>query len=114
MTMEMGLVILAGVLALGVVWFAARRSVAGHRVNAENAEARARAVEEQSLRFRTREISDAEAQARLKAQLEAQAAQAATLEAELRRQLGEARQAQDSNRERSEVQIGRASCRERV
>jgi DNA recombination protein RmuC len=103
MTMEMGLLILVALLALGVVWFAARHSVAGYRVNAENADTRARALEEQSLRFRTREITDAEAQARLKAQLEAQAAQAAALEAELRRQLGETKQAQVLERERTEA-----------
>jgi DNA recombination protein RmuC len=112
MTMDTGLAILAGLLALGVVWFAARHSVSGHRVKADNAEARAKALEEQSLRFRNREVSDAETLASLKAQLEGQVTQAAAQETELRRQLDTARQAQDADRERAEA-LGRALAESR-
>jgi len=55
-------------LLLGLVWFVARRSVAGYRARAENADSLSRVLEEQSLRYRARELSDAAELSKLNAQ----------------------------------------------
>ena len=81
-------------LLLGLVWFVARRSVAGYRARAENADSLSRVLEEQSLRYRARELSDAAELSKLNAQLEAQ-----------NQQLAEARKSAETERERSEALI---------
>ena len=57
--------------------FVARRSVAGYRARAENADSLSRVLEEQGQRYRARELSDAAELSRLNAQLEAQQQQLA-------------------------------------
>lgn len=81
-------------LLVGLVWFVARRSVAGYRARAENADSLSRVLEEQSLRYRARELSDAAELSKLNAQLEAQ-----------QQQLAEARKGIETERERSETLI---------
>lgn len=83
--------VLIVLLLVGLVWFVARRSVAGYRARAENADSLSRVLEEQSLRYRARELSDAAELSRLNAQLEAQ-----------NQQLAEARKSAEAERERSE------------
>jgi DNA recombination protein RmuC len=94
MTMEIVRDTLIVSLLLGLVWFVARRSVAGYRARAENADSLSRVLEEQSLRYRARELSDAAELSRLNAQLEAQ-----------QQQLAEARKGIETERERSETLI---------
>jgi len=92
MTMEMLYEALVSALLMGVVWLVARRSVAGYRARAENADSLSRVLEEQSLRYRDRELSDAAELSKLNAQLEAQ-----------QQQLAEARKGTETERERSEA-----------
>jgi len=94
MTMEYVRDALIVSLLLGLVWFVARRSVAGYRARAENADSLSRVLEEQSLRYRARELSDAAELSKLNAQLEAQ-----------QQQLAEARKGIETERERSETLI---------
>jgi DNA recombination protein RmuC len=94
MTMEIVRDTLIVSLLLGLVWFVARRSVAGYRARAENADSLSRVLEEQSLRYRARELSDAAELSKLNAQLEAQ-----------QQQLAEARKGIETERERSETLI---------
>jgi len=89
MTTDMLYEALISALLMGVVWLAARHSVAGYRVRAENADALAKVLNEQSLRFRAKEMSDAEEMSRLNAQVEAQ-----------NQQLAEHRKSADAERER--------------
>jgi DNA recombination protein RmuC len=103
MTLEMA--VYAGVGAIGILfgWLVAQRSVGRLRTLAENADARSSALENQSLRFRAKEMADATALAKLSAQLEAQTKQAEATDAEMRRQLAEARKAAVMDRERAEI-----------
>ncbi|MFI4980548.1 MAG: DNA recombination protein RmuC [Nevskiales bacterium] len=92
MTMEIVRDVLIVSLLLGLVWFVARRSVAGYRARAENADSLSRVLEEQGQRYRARELSDAAELSKLNAQLEA-----------LQQQLAEARKSTETERERSET-----------
>jgi len=92
MTTDMLYEALISALLMGVVWLAARHSVAGYRVRAENADALAKVLNEQSLRFRAKEMSDAEEMSRLNAQVEAQ-----------NQQLAEHRKSADAERERCDA-----------
>ena len=94
MVMEIVRDVLIVSLLLGLVWFVARRSVAGYRARAENADSLSRVLEEQSLRYRARELSDAAELARLNAQSDAH-----------QQQLAEARKSAEAERERSETLI---------
>jgi len=96
MTVDMLYEALVAALLLGLVWFVARQSVAGYRVRAENADALAKVLSEQSLRFRAKESADALELTRLNALLEAQ-----------NQQLAEIRKAAEAERERCDT-LGRA------
>jgi DNA recombination protein RmuC len=84
MPMTVLLTLLIGLLACGAVWFVAQRPVPGYRVRADNADARARALEEQGVKFRARELSDATALTKAAVDLEAKSREASALAARLR------------------------------
>ena len=115
MTMEMLYTALVVALLLGLVWFVARHSVSGYRVRADNADALAKVLSEQSLRFRAKEMSDAQELSRLNAQVEAQNQQLAenrkNAEAERERCEALARALADS---RGQLEAERRSLRERA